>query len=52
MKHFYTFCLMLMAAALVGCAEQNPTLTIEGGQVVGVETATNGVISYKGIPYP
>ena len=51
MKHFYTFCLMLMAAALVGCAEQNPTLTIEGGQVVGVETATNGVISYKGIPY-
>ena len=29
----------------------NPVLTIEGGQVKGVETATKGIIAYKGIPF-
>lgn len=29
----------------------NPVLTIEGGQVKGVETPTKGVIVYKGIPF-
>jgi para-nitrobenzyl esterase len=26
-------------------------LTIEGGKIIGVETSTEGVIAYKGIPY-
>jgi len=29
----------------------NPVLTIEGGKVQGVQTPTNGVIAYKGIPF-
>lgn len=29
----------------------NPILTIQGGQVKGVETSTKGVVSYKGIPF-
>jgi para-nitrobenzyl esterase len=29
----------------------NPVLTIEGGQLKGVETPTSGVIVYKGIPF-
>ena len=45
--------LLLLAAALlaVGCAKKNPVLTIEGGQIQGVETRTPGVVVYKGIPY-
>lgn len=31
--------------------KSNPVLTIEGGQVKGVETPTKGVIVYKGIPF-
>ena len=44
--------LLMMAAVLSGCAQQakeNPVLTIEGGQIQGVET--DGVYAYKGIPY-
>jgi para-nitrobenzyl esterase len=29
----------------------NPVLTIEGGQLKGVETPTKGVVVYKGIPF-
>jgi len=29
----------------------NPVLTINGGQVKGVETPTKGIIAYKGIPF-
>ena len=29
----------------------NPVLTIEGGQIKGVETPTKGIIAYKGIPF-
>ena len=36
---------------LAACAEKNPVLSIEGGQVQGVPTATKGVTVYKGIPF-
>ena len=37
---------------LASCSgNSNPVLTIEGGKVQGVETSTDGVIVYKGIPY-
>ena len=43
----------LLAAAiiLIGCAKENPILTIEGGQVQGVEAEIDGVYVYRGIPY-
>ena len=31
--------------------DPNPVLTIEGGQIKGVETPTKGIIAYKGIPF-
>ena len=34
-----------------GCQDENPTLTIEGGKVQGVETGTPGIKIFKGIPY-
>lgn len=46
--------LFLLSACLVACGQKvdtNPVLTIEGGQVQGVETTIPGVIAYKGIPY-
>lgn len=43
-----TFLLLLLACA---CTAKNPVLTIEGGQVRGVETETPGVIVYRGIPF-
>ena len=45
--------LLLCAAALcmAACAEKNPVLSIEGGQVQGVPTETKGVTVYKGIPF-
>lgn len=32
-------------------AEENPVLTIEGGQIQGVLTDSTNVMVYKGIPY-
>ncbi len=43
--------LIFMTLALVSCSESNPVLTIEGGQITGVETPTKGIIAYKGIPF-
>jgi len=46
--------ILLFAAAVLlmtGCAEKNPVLTIEGGQVRGVPTQTPGVTVYRGIPF-
>lgn len=45
-----------VAALLVACtaqqpANENPVLTIEGGQVQGVLTDSTNVMVYKGIPY-
>lgn len=53
MKNF----LALIAASLLltGCTSHseapNPILTIEGGQVQGVNTDIDGVVVYRGIPY-
>jgi len=49
-KSFFIF-LMFTALAFVSCSESNPVLTIEGGQITGVQTPTAGVIAYKGIPF-
>lgn len=50
-NNFSFFGLLLLSWALSSCSESNPTLTIEGGQITGVPTATKGVIAYKGIPF-
>lgn len=31
--------------------DENPVLSVEGGKIIGVETATEGIIAYKGIPF-
>lgn len=49
-KSIFTFTIAL-AAALTACTEKNPVLTIEGGQIQGVQTETPGVYVYRGIPY-
>jgi para-nitrobenzyl esterase len=47
-----TFSILITAAlALASCKESNPVLTVEGGQIQGVETPTKGIIAYKGIPF-
>ncbi|MEJ2507111.1 MAG: carboxylesterase family protein, partial [Ignavibacteriaceae bacterium] len=53
MKYFSFFLLICMLSVLISCSKQdsNPVLTIEGGQVIGVQTPTNGIIAYKGIPF-
>ena len=51
MKNLSFFVLICLSWALSSCGDSNPTLTIEGGQVVGVPTPTKGVVSYKGIPF-
>lgn len=45
---------IVLAAAFVclaACTEKNPVLTVEGGQIQGVETEVSGIIAYKGIPF-
>jgi len=51
MKNLSLFTLILASLALVSCGDSNPVLTIEGGQVMGVQTPTKGIIAYKGIPF-
>lgn len=56
MKNLSFSLLLFLSLSLVltSCSEKkdsNPVLTIEGGQVQGVETPTKGIISYKGIPF-
>jgi len=51
MKNLYFFILIFMALALASCSDSNPVLTIEGGQIIGVQTPTEGIIAYKGIPF-
>ena len=48
------FGLLALAAVMVGCQQQkseNPVLSIEGGQVQGVEADIEGVYVYRGMPY-
>ena len=49
MKKYFLIASVLLLA--VSCAEKNPVLEIEGGQVQGVESSTPGVLVYKGIPF-
>lgn len=54
MKKNSSFLLLFLSFLFFSCSEkkdQNPVLTIEGGQVQGVETPTKGIIAYKGIPF-
>ena len=43
--------LIFLALVSASCSNTNPVLTVEGGQITGVETPTVGVIAYKGIPF-
>ncbi len=51
MKNLSSFILIFISLALASCSDTNPVLTIAGGQVIGVQTPTKGVIAYKGIPF-
>jgi len=50
-----TLLALLAACTLLGCTSQketpNPVLTIEGGQVQGVNADLDGVVVYRGIPF-
>jgi para-nitrobenzyl esterase len=50
-KLSYFFILLLISLALASCSNSNPVLTIEGGKLIGVQTPTEGIIAYKGIPF-
>ena len=45
--------LSITVVLLLSCSggEPNPVLTIEGGRIQGIQTLSEGVIVYKGIPY-
>ena len=51
MKKLSFFILIITSLALASCSDSNPVLNIEGGQVIGVQTPTKGIIAYKGIPF-
>ena len=52
MKNNKNLVLTLFGLLLASCgSDPNPVLTIEGGKVQGVQTSTESVIVYKGIPY-
>jgi para-nitrobenzyl esterase len=51
MKNLSLITLMFVALALTSCSDSNPVLKIEGGQIIGVQTPTEGIIAYKGIPF-
>jgi para-nitrobenzyl esterase len=51
MKRQSFFLLVIVVLVLASCSDSNPVLKIEGGQVIGVQTPTEGVIAYKGIPF-
>ncbi len=49
MKQFLIFASCCLLA--VSCAQENPVLKIEGGEIQGVLTDSSKVMVYKGIPY-
>ena len=51
MKNLSIITLMFVALAMASCSDSNPVLKIEGGEVIGVQTPTKGIIAYKGIPF-
>ena len=46
----FLFLSLIFSPTLWG-QNSNPVLTIEGGQIKGVETPTKGIVAYKGIPF-
>jgi len=46
-----TFIALVSTLVMFSCADKNPVLTIEGGQIQGVQLETQGVYVYRGIPY-
>jgi len=46
-----TFIAFASMFVMFSCADKNPVLTIEGGQIQGVQTENPGVYVYRGIPY-
>ena len=51
MKNTSFTLLIFILFALASCSDSNPVLTIDGGKVIGVQTPTEGIIAYKGIPF-
>ena len=53
MKNLFFSLLLLLSILFISFSktDSNPVLTIEGGQVKGVETPTKGITAYKGIPF-
>jgi para-nitrobenzyl esterase len=51
MKNFRTVFIIILIPVLLGFDYKNPVLTVEGGQIEGVETGTPGILIFKGIPY-
>ncbi|NLA40695.1 MAG: carboxylesterase family protein [Smithella sp.] len=53
MKNIISILLLCMALTLTACRtpHPNPVLNIDGGKIIGVETPTQGIIAYKGIPF-
>ncbi|MDR2910502.1 MAG: carboxylesterase family protein [Bacteroidales bacterium] len=48
---FVTLSFVALLFASCTKTDPNPVLTVEGGQIQGVETPTPGIVSYKGIPF-
>lgn len=46
-----TFIAIAFTFVMFSCADKNPVLTVEGGQIQGIQTQTQGVYVYRGIPY-
>ena len=42
---------VVLTGALAGCSPANPVLEVEGGKIQGVESSSEGVYVYKGIPF-
>jgi len=51
MKRLSFILVFLVTLVLASCSDSNPVLKIEGGEVTGVQTPTEGVTAYKGIPF-
>jgi para-nitrobenzyl esterase len=51
MKNLRIGIFVCLLSILFSCTVKNPVLTIDGGQIQGVETTTSGIVLYKGIPY-
>ncbi len=51
MRKIFFNSLLLLLLLVSSCGQSNPVLEIEGGRIQGVETATKGIIVYKGIPF-